>query len=82
MPGTPLHPTRRQLTLLCGLALVSLGWYAVEPVHPDCLVLSGGYAPGYAPPAERYVAHQEAYEQAVSDGACGPARPRFRTWTG
>lgn len=80
--GTPLHPTRRQLAVLCGLALVSLGWYAVEPVHPDCLVLSGGYASGDAPPAERYTASQRAYEQAVSDGACGPSRPRFLTWTG
>ncbi|MEU6109289.1 hypothetical protein ABZ853_12930 [Streptomyces albidoflavus] len=82
MSGTPFHPTRRQLTVLCGLALVSLGWHAVEPVRPDCLVLSGVYVPGDVPPAEGYMAQQEAYEQAVSEGACGPARPRFRTWFG
>ncbi|MFD8012593.1 hypothetical protein [Streptomyces sp. NPDC058955] len=80
----PLFRTsrRRLITLIMLAAVIAFGWYAVQPVFPECTVYSGAYVPVDASAEEVDAATRQAYENALADGACGPPRARFRDWVG
>ncbi|GAA0612564.1 hypothetical protein GCM10010394_48000 [Streptomyces crystallinus] len=76
------RPPRRRLVALTVLAaaVVAVGWYAVQPVHPACTVYSGSYVPLTASAAETDSASLHAYEEALAEGACEPSHARFHDW--
>ncbi|MDI9887763.1 hypothetical protein QMZ92_26180 [Streptomyces sp. HNM0645] len=54
--------------LICSLAaviLTTVGWYAAQPVHTDCVYFGG---PDYS------------YDDAVADGQCPAPQTRWETW--
>ncbi|MFJ3301336.1 hypothetical protein ACIRP4_33960 [Streptomyces bacillaris] len=64
-------PTWKHLlaTLLIVL-LISVGWYGLQPVYPDCALSSFGTPDD----------PQRLYQQAIEDGHCDPAYPRWKDW--
>lgn len=76
-------PGRWAAAVLITLA-VAVGWYAIRPIQPPCTIYSGAYIAADTSPTDADTASREAYdrayEQALADGTCQPARPRFRTW--
>ncbi|MFF5487192.1 hypothetical protein [Streptomyces virginiae] len=75
-------PGRRFITVAVLAAVVAFGWYAVQPVHPRCAIGSGALMSAGTSAEEMEAAARQAYEDAVADGACGPAHARFRDWIG
>ncbi len=51
---------------LCVVALMSLAWYAVQPVYQDCVYIS------FEP---------MSHEEAIDAGLCPPPEMRWETWT-
>ncbi|MFJ6793716.1 hypothetical protein [Streptomyces sp. NPDC091268] len=68
-------PTWRHLAASLALVLlISVGWYGMQPVYPDCVLFSTG-----RPSAESL---RRAHQQAIESGQCDPSYPRWTTWTG
>ncbi|MFI6150706.1 hypothetical protein [Streptomyces sp. NPDC051109] len=52
------------------MLIVSIGWYGLQPVYPDCALSSFGTPDD----------PQRLYQQAIEDGYCDPAHPRWKEW--
>ncbi|SDK40313.1 hypothetical protein [Streptomyces indicus] len=59
----PPRPRHLAYALLL-VALLTLGWYAVQPVYESCVVLG----------------EPESYEEAVDAGLCPAPHMRWETW--
>lgn len=78
----------RWLILFVGalVVVVALGWYAMEPVRPECTTFSGRYVPfrGLPDDEEAVGANSEldarAYQRAVESGHCEPPHARWHEW--
>ncbi|WP_371652032.1 hypothetical protein [Streptomyces mirabilis] len=79
-----LSTPRRRITVVLTVtaAVVAFGSWVLWPVYgSSCVVYSGAYTPMNAPKDEVDAAVQRGYDKALADGACGPKRARFHTWT-
>jgi hypothetical protein len=50
--------------------LITVGWYGMQPVYPDCAFFSFGDP----------VSPRRAHQQAIENGQCDPAYPRWKDW--
>ncbi|MFJ3098309.1 hypothetical protein [Streptomyces hydrogenans] len=77
-------PGRRFVALAVLAGVVVFGWYAVQPVYPRCAIRSavgsGSLVSAGTSAEEREAIARKAYEDALTDGACGPSHARFRDW--
>lgn len=76
-------PRRRAAAALTATAaVIAIGSWVLWPVNgSSCVVYSGDYVAANAPKAEIDAATQRRYDQALADGACGPKRARFHSWS-
>ncbi|KPC78701.1 hypothetical protein [Streptomyces sp. NRRL S-4] len=79
--------TRRFVAIGAFAVVATLGWYAMQPVHPPCITFSGRYLPLENLSQDgAFEANREldarAYQQAVESGHCEPPHARWHGWRG